>query len=240
MASNFLLEKTGRVATLTFNRPEKRHPVNEESLLEMEGILHQVRDDKNVRVMILTGSGNTFCGGADLSQIRGITDERERDRIFAPIRKQRLRLASRVVPLLVGLEQITIAAVNGYAAGGGWLFTLACDLRIAAEEAQFWFPEVDLGAPLNSVVTALLAAEVGPAMVKEIGLTCRRYSAAELLQMRMLNQVVKKEELLPAARKLAESIAAKNSIAVMASKRIANAMALRNPLVLPDLVLDRE
>ena len=96
MASNFILEKSGRVATLTFNRPEKRHPVNEESLLEMEGFLHQLRDDKNVRVMILTGSGNTFCGGADLSQIRGITDERERDRIFAPIRKQRLRLASRV------------------------------------------------------------------------------------------------------------------------------------------------
>jgi enoyl-CoA hydratase/carnithine racemase len=61
MAINFLLEITGRIATLTFNRPEKRHPVNEESLLEMEGILHQVRDDKNVRVMILTGSGNTFA-----------------------------------------------------------------------------------------------------------------------------------------------------------------------------------
>jgi enoyl-CoA hydratase len=120
------------------------------------------------------------------------------------------------------------------------MFTLACDLRIAVEEAQFWFPEVDLGAPLNSVVTALLSAEVGPAMVKEIGLTCRRYSAAELLQMRMINQVVKKDELMPAARKLAESIAAKNSLAVASSKRIANAMALSNALVIPDLVLDRE
>src|SRR5690348_13230127 len=86
MPQYFVLSKDGRIATLTFNRPEKRNPLNEETLLELEGLLHQVRDDPQVRVMIFTGSGNTFSAGADLSQIRGVSDEQERQRIFAQYR----------------------------------------------------------------------------------------------------------------------------------------------------------
>src|SRR6266581_458333 len=127
MASSFLLEKDGRVATLIFNRPEKRNPLNEEVVLEFEGLLHQVRDDRDIRVLIVTGSGNTFSAGA----------------------------------------------------------------------AQFWFPEVDLGVPLSPDATALLAAQSGPAIAKEIIITCRRYTAEELLPMGLVNRVVKKEELYP-------------------------------------------
>ena len=71
MPDHFILEKDGRIATLTFNRPEKRNPLNEEILLELEGLLYQIRDDTDVRVLILTGTGNTFCAGADLSQTKG-------------------------------------------------------------------------------------------------------------------------------------------------------------------------
>ncbi len=239
MPKHFVLSKEGRIATLTFNRPEKRNPLNEEIVLELEGLLHQVHDDPQVRVMIFTGSGNTFSTGADLSQIRGISDEQERQRIFAQYRKRRGRLVGRVLDVLVNLEPITIAAINGYAIGGGWALALGCDFKIAVEEAQFWFPEVDLGVPLSAGSTALLAAHVGPTRAKEIIITCRRYTAAELLAMGLLNRVVKKEELYPAVRELAESLAAKNQTAVMGSKLIVNAVAGGKAAVLPDLLLER-
>jgi enoyl-CoA hydratase len=239
MAKHFLLEKQGRIATLTFNRPEKRNPLNEEVVLELETLLHQVRDDADVRVMIFTGSGNTFSAGADLSQIRGIGDEAERQRIFGAYRKRRGRLIGRTLDVLVNLEPITIAAINGYAVGGGWALTLGCDLRVAAEEAQFWFPEVDLGVPLSPGSTALLTAHVGPTRAKEIIITCRRYSAAELLQMGLLNRVVKKDELCPMVQELARSLVAKNPVAVMASKATVNAVAMGKAVVIPDLLLER-
>jgi enoyl-CoA hydratase len=239
MAQDFLLNKTGPIATLTFNRPEKRNPLNEEILLELEGLLHQVRDDPQVRVMVLTGSGNTFSAGADLSQTRGISDLQERQRIFAQYRKRRGRLVGRVLDLLVNLEPMTIAAINGYAIGGGWALALGCDLKVAVEEAQFWFPEVDLGVPLSAGSTALLAAHVGPTRAKEIIITCHRYMAAELLPMGLLNRVVKKDELYPVVRELAESLAGKNQSAAMGSKLIVNAVTSGKAAVLPDLLLER-
>jgi enoyl-CoA hydratase len=235
-----VLEKQGRVATLTFNRPEKRNPLNEEIGLELEGLLHQVRDDKDVRVLIFTGTGNTFSAGADLSQVKGITDREERQRIFAPLGKRRARLIGRVVQVLANLEQVTIAAVNGYAIGGGWTLALGCDFRIAVEEAEFWFPEVDLGVPLSPASTALVVAHVGPSLAKEIIIGCRRFKAAELLPLGMLNRVVKKEALHPTVRELAESLANKNPTAVTVSKATVNALALGQTVIRSDLLLARE
>jgi enoyl-CoA hydratase len=239
MAKHFILEKKGRIATLTFNRPEKRNPLNEEIVLELEGLLQQVRDDKDARVMIFTGSGNTLSAGADLSQIKGVADEKERERIFGEYRKRRARLIGRTLDLLVHLEQMTIAAINGYAIGGGFGLALACDLRVAVEGAQFWFPEVDLGVPLSASATALLAAHVGPAVAKEIIITCRRYKAEELAQMGIINRVVKKDELYPVVQELAESLVKKNPLAVMASKATVNAVAMGQAAIVPDLLLDR-
>jgi len=239
MPKHFVLSKEGRIATLTFNRPEKRNPLNEEILLELEDMLHQVRDDPQVRVMIFTGSANTFSAGADLSQILDNNDEQGRQRILAQYRKRRGRLVGRVLEVLVNLEPITIAAINGYAVGGGWALVLGCDFKIAVEEAQFWFPEVDLGVPLSAGSTALLAAHVGPTRAKEIIITCRRYKAAELLAMGLLNRVVKKDELHPAVNELAQSLIAKNQTAVMGSKLIINTVTSGKAPVQSDLLLDR-
>ncbi|MGE0826668.1 MAG: enoyl-CoA hydratase/isomerase family protein [Candidatus Binatia bacterium] len=240
MPDHFTLAKEGRIATLTFNRPEKRNPLNEEIVLELEDLLYQVRDDKEIRVLIFTGTGNTFSAGADLSQVKGITDPAERHRIFAPLGKRRVRLIARALHTLVNLEQVTIAAVNGYAAGGGWALALACDLRIAVEEAEFWFPEVDLGVPLSPTSTALVLAHVGPALAKEIIIGCRRFKAAELLPLGMLNRVIKKEELMPTARELAESLATKKPSAVMASKATINALVAGQTVLRPDMFMERE
>src|SRR6266852_1242239 len=159
MPDHFVLEKDGRVATLTFNRPEKRNPLNEEIVLEFEAMLHQVRDDRDVRVLVVTGSGNTFSAGADLSTLKEVTDPEERQRLFAPLSKRRSRLIGRALGVLANLEVLTIAAI-----GGGWGIALGCDIRIAVAGAQFWFPEVDLGVPLSPDATALLAAQSGPAI----------------------------------------------------------------------------
>jgi len=240
MPDHFILEKDGHIATLTFNRPEKRNPMNEEILLELEGLLHQIRDDAEVRILILTGTGNTFSSGADLSQTKGITDPQERERIFATYRQSRGRLVGRILHTLVHLEPITIAAVNGYAVGGGWALVLGCDFRIAVEGAHFWFPEVDLGVPLSPATTALLTAHVGPSLAKEIIITCRRYTAEELLPLGLLNQIVKKEALSPTVRELANSLADKNPNAVIVSKATVNALALSHAVITPDLLLTRE
>jgi enoyl-CoA hydratase len=239
MASSFLLEKDGRVATLIFNRPEKRNPLNEEVVLEFEGLLHQVRDDRDIRVLIVTGSGNTFSAGADLSTLKEVTDPDERQRLFAPLSKRRSRLIGRALGVLANLEVLTIAAINGYAIGGGWGIALGCDIRIAVVGAQFWFPEVDLGVPLSPDATALLAAQSGPAIAKEIIITCRRYTAEELLPMGLVNRVVKKEELYPAVREMARAIAAKNPVAVMGVKATVNAVSSGGRALRLDLLLDR-
>jgi enoyl-CoA hydratase len=240
MPDHFVLEKEGRIATLTFNRPEKRNPLNEEIVLELESLLHQVRDDKDARVLIFTGTGNTFSAGADLSQVKGVTDQEERQQIFASLGRRRARLIGRVLRLLANLEQVTIAAINGYAIGGGWSLALGCDLRIAVEGAEFWFPEVDLGVPLSPDSTALLAAHIGPSLAKEIIITCRHFKAEELLPLGLVNRVVKKEELYPTVRELAQSLANKNPTAVMVSKATVNALAFGQAVLRPDLVLTRE
>jgi enoyl-CoA hydratase len=240
MPDHFVLEKDGRIATLTFNRPEKRNPLNEEIVLELESLLHQVRDDKEVRVLIFTGTGNTFSAGADLSLMKGVTDREERQRIFVPLGKRRARLIGRVLRVLANLEQVTIAAINGYAIGGGWSLALGCDLRIAVEGAEFWFPEIDLGVPLSPDSTALLAAHIGPSLAKEIIITCRHFKAEELLPLGLVNRVVKKAELTATVRELAQSLANKNPTAVMVSKATVNALALSQAVIRPDLLLTRE
>jgi enoyl-CoA hydratase len=239
MARHFTLEKEGRIATLTFNRPEKRNPLNEEIVLELEGLLHQVRDDRDIRVLIVTGSGNTFSAGADLSQLKEATDPQERQRLFAPLSRRRARLIGRTLGALVDLEALSIAAINGYAIGGGWGIALGCDIRIAVAGAQFWFPEVDLGVPLSPEATSLLTAQVGPAIAKEIIITCRRYTAEQLLPMGLINQVVKKEEHYPTVREMARVIADKNPVAVMGAKATVNAVSSGGSALRLDLILDR-
>jgi enoyl-CoA hydratase len=239
MAEHFLLEKDTRVATLIFNRPEKRNPLNEEVVLELERLLYQVRDDRDVRVLIVTGSGNTFSAGADLSTLKEVADPQERQRLFAPLSKRRSRLIGRVLTMFSNLEVPTIAAVNGYAIGGGWGIALGCDIRIAVAGAQFWFPEVDLGVPLSPEASALLASQCGPAIAKEVIITCRRYTAEELLPMGLVNRIVRKEELYPTVRELARTIAAKNPAAVMGAKATVNAVSAGGRALRLDLLLDR-
>src|SRR5262249_35833135 len=142
MSNYFTLKKEDGVALLTFDRNEKRNPLNEDSVSELEANLIHIRDDEDVHALLLTGSGNTFSAGADLSRLKGVTDQAERQRIFTSVAPRRRRGLRRALGLLTDMEIPTVAAINGYAVGGGWFIALACDLRIAADTAEFWMPEV--------------------------------------------------------------------------------------------------
>ena len=225
MYEHFLVEKAETIVTLTLNRPEKRNPINEAMLREFEQIVLALRDDASSRAVLLTGTGNSFCAGADLSLIKGVTDADERQRLFAQARNRRARLIGRTFSLFENLEQVTIAAINGFAIGGGWGLALACDFRLAVPGAQFWLPEVDLGVPLGIGSTRRLVSIVGAARAKEIILTCDRYSAEELFSWGMLNRLVPPEQLMDAARDLAKRLLAKNPSAVAGSKLTVNAIA---------------
>ncbi len=226
MGNYFKLEKSNGVALLTFDRYEKRNPFNEDSMGELESILLGLRDDEEVRALVVTGSGNTFSAGADLSLLKGVTDQAERERIFASVVPRRRRMVRRTIALLQNIELPTIAAVNGFAVGGGWFLALACDIRIAVEGAEFWMPEVDLGQPGPHMPEEWLTKHVGASRAKEIIFTCRHFKSEELFQWGLLNRVVKKDQLMPVAMELGRNLAAKNHRAIVQAKAHINGFTL--------------
>ncbi len=223
MPDNFLFDKDGAIATITFNRPERRNCIDDAVVLEFERLLQQVRDDSSTRALIVTGAGNAFCAGADLSALRGVDDPRERARLARESASRFPRLIGRVFELITHLDAFTVGAINGYAVGGGWSIALAFDFALAVEGAEFWVPEVDMGVPYRGAPAQLLAARMGPWAAREATILCRHYTAEELLQMRVLNRVVKREQLMPAARELAATLAGKPAGAAAPSKRDINA-----------------
>ncbi|MDO8532438.1 MAG: enoyl-CoA hydratase/isomerase family protein, partial [Dehalococcoidia bacterium] len=144
MYKNFLLDQKGALATVTLNRPEKRNPVNEEMLQEFLDILTKLRDDPENRIIVITGSGPAFCSGADITRLKGAPTEEERLKQFDLARGKRRVYLQRALEMVDRMEQVTIAAINGFAVGGGLHLALACDFRVAADTATFWYPEITL------------------------------------------------------------------------------------------------
>src|SRR5207237_4347291 len=208
MTDNVRLDRDGAIATVTLNRPERRNSLSDAMLTDLGAVVSALRDDDAVRIVILTGAPPVFSAGADAALKSSMSPE-ERRHAMATRKSQFRRLFERVNTMLEGLEQITVCAINGHAIGGGWGLTLACDFRIAAAEAQFWIPEVDLGVPLGVGSTTRFVRLVGPARAKEIILECRRYTAEEARQWGLVHRVVPGHELAKAVREHAEKLASK-------------------------------
>jgi enoyl-CoA hydratase len=222
--ASFMVEKDGAITTITFNRPERRNCLNAEVILEFERHLHEVRDDRECRALIVTGTGAAFCAGADTAAFKGDAGAGEQNRRAREFSRRWPRMIGRAFDVLANLDQITIGAINGYAVGGGWSFALAFDFALAVEAAEFWVPEVDLNVPFRGAPANVLSARLGPWRAKDAILLCRHYSARELLAMGVINRIVMPDELMPAARELAVTMAAKSQEAVAASKRGINAV----------------
>jgi len=224
MTDNVALSRSGPIATVTLNRPDRRNSLSDEMLAELAAAFAALRDDAATRVVIVTGAPPVFSAGADAPFKKGMS-EVERRQMFLARKSQFRRLFERANTLLEGLEQATIAMINGHAVGGGWGLTLACDFRFAAAEAELWIPEVDLGVPLGVASTTRFVRLVGPARAKEIIMGCRRYSTAEAQAWGLVHQVVPGAELGVAVMAYAGRLAAKPFRALAEAKARINAIA---------------
>src|SRR2546426_11709276 len=224
MGDSVTLAREGAIATVTLNRPDRRNALSDAMLTELGAAFAELRDDAATRVVIVTGAPPVFCAGADAPLHSKMTPD-ERRRAFAKGKGQFRRLFERANKMLEGLEQATLAMINGHAIGGGWGLTLACDFRTAAAEAQFWIPEVALGVPLGVASTTRFVRLVGPARAKEIILECRRYGAEEARAMGLVHRIVPGSDLMKHAREHAQMLLAKPFRPLSEMKARINAIA---------------
>jgi enoyl-CoA hydratase/carnithine racemase len=224
MTDNVRLDRDGAVATVTLNRPERRNSLSDAMLTDLGTVVSELRDDTAVRIVIVTGAPPVFSAGADAGLKSSMSAE-ERRHAMATRKSQFRRLFERVNTMLEGLEQITVCAINGHAIGGGWGLTLACDFRIAAADAQFWIPEVDLGVPLGVASTTRFVRLVGPARAKEIILECRRYSAEEARALGLVHRIVPGNDLIKHSREYAQLLLVKPFRPLAEMKARINAIA---------------
>ena len=206
-------EPQGAVAYLIINRPEALNALNSQVLADLDAALDAIDLDA-VRCLIVRGAGEkSFVAGADIAQMKGLT--KAEGESFG-------KQGNDVMRKLETLPIPTIAAVGGYALGGGCELAMSCDFRICSDTAVFGQPETGLGITPGFGGTQRLARLVGPGMAKQMVYTARNIKADEAYRIGLVNAVYPLEELLPAAEKLAETIAKNAPIAVRACKQAIN------------------
>ena len=212
--THILLEKKDHVAIATVSRPKALNALNSEVLNDLNTLLDEIAADPEIRVLVLTGSGEkAFVAGADIGEMSTLT--KAEGEAFG-------KKGNDVFRKLETLPIPAIAAVNGYALGGGCELAMACDIRLCSDTAVFGQPETGLGITPGFGGTQRLARLVGPGMAKQLIYSARNIKADEALRIGLCNAVYPAEELMPAAEKLAETIAKNAPIAVRACKKAIN------------------
>lgn len=212
--TNVLLEKKGPYAVATIHRPEALNALNSQVLADLAELLDTVEADEEIRVLVITGAGEkAFVAGADIGEMSTLT--KAEGEAFG-------KKGNDVFRRLETLPIPTIAAVNGFALGGGCELSMSCDIRICADTAVFGQPEAGLGITPGFGGTQRLARLVGPGMAKQLIYTAKNIKADEALRIGLVNAVYPAQELLPAAEKLAGTIAKNAPIAVRACKKAIN------------------
>lgn len=208
---------TDQVALVTMNRPQALNAFNSEQLRLLLDAIRSLGTDATVRAVVLTGSGErAFAAGADIKEMAGMTEAE--GLAFG-------RQGHAVTNALELLPQPVIAAVNGFAFGGGCEIAIACDIRLASENARFAQPEVGLGIPPGWGGSQRLPRLIGPGFAAEMILTGRQVHAEEALRIGLVNAVHPSANLVPTAMEMAARIAANSPLAVRSAKRLM-AMAL--------------
>jgi enoyl-CoA hydratase/carnithine racemase len=213
------VEVSGAIGRLTLNRPERLNAMNATMLRELAEAARWFDAQRDVRVVIVSGAGRAFSAGADLKD----SSRSEADGWLA--RREGAQAGSRMMEAVEAMKAITIASVHGYVVGGAVLLMAACDLRVAAEDAVFSIPEVELGIPLAWGGIPRLVREIGPAMTKELVITCRQFMPDEAKAMGFVNRVVPAGELEQHTTALAELIAAMPAAPVAITKEHVNAVS---------------
>ena len=203
-------EQRGPIGVITMNRPEALNALNDQVLKDLDAVLDAAEANDEVLVLILTGAGRSFVAGADIGQMKD----------FTPVQAKQFGMYGNSVFLkLENFPKPVIAAVNGFALGGGCELSMACDIRLASEKAKFGQPEVGLGITPGFAGTQRLPRIVGISKAMELILTAKTISAAEAKAIGLVSEVYPPEELMGKAMELAQAICANAQIAVQESKR---------------------
>lgn len=211
-SSQLLVRISEQIATITINRPEIMNALSIELFHELMSVLNELEDDDEVAVIILTGAGEkAFIAGGD---IKAMVD------VAAPWARDFALLAQSVLNRIEELSKPVIAAINGYALGGGCELAMACDIRIAADTARLGQPEVKLGIIPGFAGSQRLSRLVGKGKAKEMIFTGDMIDAQEAHRIGLVNQVVPADELLDATREMAATIASRSRTAIKFSKQV--------------------
>jgi enoyl-CoA hydratase len=203
---NLLLERDGPVALVTINRPQVLNALNRSTLDELRRLILELKHDAGVRVVILTGAGEkAFVAGADISELATQTPNPGREHALA---------GQHILDLIENMGKPVIAAINGYALGGGCELALACTLRIAADTARLGQPEINLGILPGYAGTQRLPRLIGKARAMELILTGAQIGASEAERIGLVNRVVPAATLLAESKKLAAELAKQSPIAM--------------------------
>jgi len=211
---SIIYEKADGIAKITFNKPDKLNAADIAFLTELLSALEDAERDENVKVVIITGSGRAFSAGMDLSMFK----EGVRAYDFSKI----MELGHKVTRFIENMSKPVIAAVNGYALGGGCEIALACDLTIAADTASFGQPEINLAFYPSWGGTQRLTRLIGYKKAKELILLGDRISAEEAYRLGIVNAVVPADKLMEKAMEYAKKLASKSPIALKVAKRLVN------------------
>jgi enoyl-CoA hydratase len=210
---NLIVEKSDKICKISFNRPKALNALNTEVLEELDKLLDEIEKDDQIFVVVFTGEGKAFVAGADIGEMK------DKNLIEG---KKFAQLGHKVFRKIELLEKPVIAAVNGYAFGGGCELAMSCDIRIAGEKAKFGQPEVGLGITPGFGGTQRLSRLVGSAKAKELIFTADTISAQEAEKIGLVNKVVSQEELIRETMNMANKIATKGQVAVRFSKNAIN------------------
>lgn len=213
---NIILQKEGRVAQLTVNRPDKLNALNLATRREISAALDQLAQDREVGVLVLTGAGErSFIAGSDLNEFGRMSPLEAYDFMNT--------LAQRLYTRFEELDSPVIAMINGLCLGAGCELALACDIRIASDNARFGQPEINLGIMPGGGGTQRLTRLVGPAKAKEMIFTGDIIDASEALSIGLVNRVVPEKELRKTVMELAAKIAGRGAFSLKMAKRAINA-----------------
>jgi enoyl-CoA hydratase/carnithine racemase len=205
----------GPVGSLWLNRPQRLNALSTQVLGELVAAARWFDEQPGVRVVIVGGRGRAFSAGADLDGFPSPGD---------PGLRAAADAGRLMAEALEGMRAVTIASIHGWCVGGGLVLAAACDLRVASTGARFSIPEIDLGIPLAWGGIPRLVREIGPALTRELVITCREFDAAEAKSAGFLNRVVAQQELEQTVAALAAQVAAKPVIPVAATKQHVNAV----------------
>ena len=211
---NVILEKEGHLAVVTINRPKALNALNSQTLKDLDVVLEDLEKDNDIYAVILTSAGEkSFVAGADISEMKDLNEEQGKE--FGA-------LGNKVFLRLENLNKPVIAAIQGFALGGGCEISMACDIRIASDKALFGQPEVGLGITPGFGGTQRLARIVGLGKAKEMIYTASNIKADEAYRIGLVNKVVPLEDLMDEAKKVASKIIANAPVAVKLAKDAIN------------------